>query len=83
MKIVVDDPDKPVGKITFHLKSAKTNFCHILKPLDPQLGYVPHRDYNEVTIVLDDSYEIDSIITMLEEFKRINHTWFGEWRYVR
>lgn len=83
MKILVDNPNEPVGKITFRLKSVSTNFAHILKPLDPQIGYVPHRDYNEVTVLLDDSYEIDSIIGMLEEFKRINHTWIGEWRYVR
>ena len=79
MKVFVENPGASVDRIAIRLKSANTNFNLITKPLGPCGDFDPNKG-NEVFIVLDDSYEIDTLIRMLEEFKRANYAHFGDWR---
>lgn len=79
MKIFVEHPGASVDRIVIRLKSANTYFKLITKPLDPCGDFDPNKG-NEVFIVLDDSYEINTLIQMLEEFQRANYATFGEWR---
>ena len=74
LKIFVDDSSKPIEQITIRLKSANTNFSHIMKPLGPVEDFIPIERHNEMMIFLDDSYEINMLI------KEINFAHFGEWR---
>lgn len=83
MKIFVDDSAKPIDKVAIRLKSVNTNLAHIWKALDPMYEIDRINNANEALIVLDDSYEIDSLIKALEEFKRVNRAYIGEWRVVR
>ena len=80
MKVFVENPGASVDRFTIRLKSANTNFNLIAKPLNP-CGVFNLNEGNEVFIVLDDSYEIETLIRMLEEFKRVNYASFGEWRF--
>lgn len=79
MKVFVENPSASVDRIVVRLKSANTNFKLITKPLDQCGDFNPNKG-NEVFIVLDDSHEIDTLIRMLEEFKRVNYAAFGDWR---
>ena len=79
MKVFVENPGVSVDRIVVRLKSANTNFKLLTKPLDPCGDFDPNKG-NEVFIVLDDSYEIDTLIRMLEDFKRANYASFGDWR---
>lgn len=79
MKVFVENPGASVDRIVVRLKSANTNFKLITKPLDPCGDFNPNKG-NEVFIVLDDSYEIDMLIRMLEDFKLANYASFGDWR---
>ena len=81
MKVFVENPGVSVDRIVLRLKSANTNFKLITKPLDPCGDFDPNKG-NEVFIVLDDSYEIDMLSRMLEDFKRLNYASFGDWRLM-
>lgn len=83
MRIYVDDAHKPIDRIAIRLNSVNTNLLHIWKPLDPMYENNRIEKPNETLIILDDSYEIDMLIKSLEEFKRVNYSYFGEWRVVR
>lgn len=79
MKVFVDNPGATVNGFVIRLKSANTNFKLVNKPLESCGDFDPNKG-NEVFVVLDDSYEIDMLIRMLEEFKRVNYATFGDWR---
>lgn len=79
MKVFVDYPGAFIDRFVIRLKSANTNFKLVNKPLEPCGDFDPNKG-NEVFVVLDDSYEIDMLIRMLEEFKRVNYAAFGDWR---
>lgn len=80
MKIVVDDASKPVDHVHIRLKSANANYKLIMKPLDPMYEGYPIAEPNTAMIILEDTYEINSLITMLQTFKDNNWRYFGDWR---
>lgn len=82
MRVYVEDSHKTVDQIAIRLGSVNTNLLHIWKPLDPMYEMDRVNKPNEALILLDVSYEINTLIRMLEEFQRANYATFGEWRLV-
>lgn len=77
MKIIGNKDN--VNVITLKHKGKDIKFRCYSKPFP----YMPRTDLEEdreAEIVFDDLREVDSLIEMLERFKKESHEYMGEWR---
>lgn len=81
MRIVSEDDNEHVTKLTLRLKSAETALSLYTEP------FAVDRDGedrlsrpNSTTIVFKDSREIDSLIDALQKFRDRNVRYIGDWR---
>ena len=81
MRIISEDSNEHVTKLTLQLKSAETALSLYTEPLAvdrDREGYLSRP--NSATIVFKDSREIDSLIDALQKFRDRNVRYIGVWR---
>lgn len=80
MKVNVDDTNTPVNSMRFRLLSTNMQFRRIAPPGARYPDYSADVNPNEIQIIFDDSYELDSLIETLIEFRAGCHNYMGEWK---
>ena len=79
MRIISEDDNEHVTKLTLRLKSAETALSLYTEQISPNLMGDLSRP-NSATIVFKDSREIDSLIDALQKFRDRNVRYIGVWR---
>lgn len=72
--------NKPLMEIRLRLYSTDTNFVHYVCPFSNGYGVEEFDRNARACIEFQDSREIDALIDMLEQFKKANRAYIGEWR---
>lgn len=68
-----------VNQITLTHKGMNVRFNCFMKPL-PYCDHIDISQPETIEIIFKDSYEIDSLIHILERFKKECSEYIGEWR---
>lgn len=63
-------------------EGANSRFAHRMKPFGYPCDIERVKGENYALIRFDDIHEVDNLIRMLEEFKRLNCAHFGEWVFM-
>ena len=80
MKFKVDNANESVNMMRFKLSSTNMQFRHTTAPRASFPDYSSDVNLNEVEIIFNDSYELDSLIEALLEFRNGSHNQMGEWK---
>lgn len=81
MRIISEDNNEHVTKLTLQLKSAETALSLYTEPFTVDRdGEGDLSRPNSATIVFKDSREIDSLIGALQKFRDRNVHYIGDWR---
>lgn len=79
MKVKVDDTNTPVNMMRFKLSSTDIQFRCIIPPKPHEQFLDPFGEPNETEIIFNDTWEIDSLIQMLEKIKSECCDRIGNW----
>lgn len=79
MRIISEDDNEQVTKLTLRLKSAETALSLYTEQISPNLMGDLSRP-NSAAIIFKDSREIDSLIDALQKFRDRNVRYIGDWR---
>lgn len=79
MRIISEDDNEQVTKLTLRLKSTETALSLYTEQISPNLMGDLSRP-NSAAIIFKDSREIDSLIDALQKFRDRNVRYIGVWR---
>lgn len=82
MRVYTFSPLADICKLNMELESANVKFnCYVHPTLyEPDNGAIIHDQDRYATITFRDTYEIDSLIKMLERFRYESCQYIGRWK---